>query len=259
MFLINIVGGFCAPLVCPLEAWAQYGAPPRGVPRWFLGYRHSRWGTVKQLTCHMFLINIVEGFCAPLVCPLDAWAQYGAPPRGAPPTGVPRWFSGYRPSRWGTVKQLTCHMFLINIVEGFCAPLVCPLEAWAQYGAPPTGVPRWFSGCRPSRWGTVKQLTCHMFLINIVEGFCAPLVCPLEAWAQYGAPPRGVPRWFSGYRPSPWGTVKQLTCHMFLINIVEGFCAPLLCPLEAWAQYGAPPRGGCRDGSRAVGPPAGGQ
>ena len=39
------------------------------------------------------------------------------------------------------------------------------------------------------------------------------------------APPRGVLRWVSGYRPAPWGTVMKPTCHMFLIHLVEHFCA----------------------------------
>ena len=28
-----------------------------------------------------------------------------------------------------------------------------------------------------------------------------------------------------GYRPAPWGTVMKPTCHMFLIHLVEHFCA----------------------------------
>ena len=52
-----------------------------------------------------------------------------------------------------------------------------------------------------------------------------PLVSPRGAWAQDGTPPRRVLRWISGYRPAPWGTVMQPTCHMFLIHLEEDFCA----------------------------------
>ena len=66
--------------------------------------------------------------------------------------------------------------------------------------------------------------TYHMFLIHLVEHFCA---LGLTTWGlgPRWQPPRGVPRWVSGYRPVPWGTVMKPTCHMFLIHLVEHFCA----------------------------------
>ena len=53
----------------------------------------------------------------------------------------------------------------------------------------------------------------------------------LRPWFQHlgpgpkMAPTRRVARWVSGYWPAPWGTVMQPTCHMFLIHLVEDFCA----------------------------------
>ena len=121
---------------------------------------------------------------------------------------------------------------------------------------PPRGVPRWVSGYRPAPWGTVMKPTCHMFLIHLVEHFCA---LGLTTWGlgPRWQPPRGVPRWVSGYRPAPWGTVMKPTCHMFLIHLVEHFCA---LGLTTWGlrPRWQPPRG-CRGGSRAIGPPPGGQ
>ena len=66
--------------------------------------------------------------------------------------------------------------------------------------------------------------TCHMFLIHLVEHFCA-LGLTTGGLGPRWQPPRGVPRWVSGYRPAPWGTVMKPTCHMFLIHLVEHFCA----------------------------------
>ena len=38
-------------------------------------------------------------------------------------------------------------------------------------------------------------------------------------------PKMAPPLWVSCYRCAPWGTVIPLTCHMFLIHLVEDFCA----------------------------------
>ena len=48
----------------------------------------------------------------------------------------------------------------------------------------------------------------------------------------------------------------QLTCHMFLIHLVEDFCAFGFSHLRPVPKM-APLLGCCRDGSRAIGPPLG--
>ena len=149
----------------------------------------------------------------------------------------------------------TCHMFLIHLVEHFCA---LGLTTWGlgPRWQPPRGVPRWVSGYRPAPWGTVMKPTCHMFLIHLVEHFCA---LGLTTWGlgPRWQPPRGLPRWVSGYRPAPWGTVMKPTCYMFLIHLVEHFCALGLTTWGLGPRW--QPLGGCRGGSRAIGPPPGGQ
>ena len=114
-------------------------ALPRGVPSWVSGYRPAPWGTVMQPTCHMFLIHLEEDFCA------LGFPTWGLGPRWYTSRGVPRWVSGYKPAVWGTVMQPTCHMFLIHLVEDFCAlgfPTCCLGPRWH----PPWGVSRWVSG-----------------------------------------------------------------------------------------------------------------
>ena len=216
MFLIQPVEHFYA---FGLTTWGlgPRWHPPRGLPRWVSGYRPAPWGTVMKPTCHMFLINLVKHFCA---LGLTNW---GLGPRWNPPRDVPRWVSGYRPAPWGTVMKPTCHMFLIHLVEHFWA-LGLTTRGLGPRWHPPRGVTRWVSGYMPSPWWTVMKQTCHMFLIHLVEHFCA---LGLTTWGlgPRWHPPRGVPRWVSGYRPAPWGTVMKPTCHMFLINIVEHFCA----------------------------------
>ena len=67
------------------------------------------------------------------------------------------------------------------------------------------------------------------------------------------APPLGeVPRWVSGHRPAPWGTVMKPTCHMFLIYLVKDFCTlgfPTWGLGSRWAL--------CQDVSWAIGLPPG--
>ena len=138
---------------------------------------------------------------------LPWFPHLGPGPKMAPPREVPGWVSGYRPFPWGTVMQPTCQMFLSDLVEDFCA------LGFATWGLGPRwhprkGVPRWVSGYMPSPWGTVMQPTCHMFVIHLVEDFCA-LGFPTWSLGPRWDTPRGVPRWVSGYRPAPWGTVME--------------------------------------------------
>ena len=134
-------------------------------------------------------------------------------------------------------------------------PLVFPPKACALDGTPIRGMPRWFSGYRHAPWETVMQLACHMFLILLVEDFCVLGFPDTGMGTRWH--PLGVAKMVCGlFSRPPVGTVMQLTCHMFLIHLVEDFCA-LGPPPEAWDQDGPP--GGCRDGSRAIGQPPGAQ
>ena len=68
--------------------------------------------------------------------------------------------------------------------------------------------------------------TCHMFLIHLVEHFCALGLTTWglgPRWHQSSGTPLGLPRLVLVYRPAPWGTVMKPTCHMFLIHLVEHF------------------------------------
>ena len=56
------------------------------------------------------------------------------------------------------------------------------------------------------------------------ETFLHPWFDHLRPRPKMEPPLGGVPRWVSGYRPAPWGTVMKPTCHMFLIHLVEHFC-----------------------------------
>ena len=80
-----------------------------------------------------------------------------------------------------------------------------------------------------------------MFLIHLVEHFYA---LGLTTWGlvpRYHSP-SGVPRWVSGYRPAPWGTVMKPICHMFLIHLVEHFCVLGLTTWSLGPRW-QPPRG----------------
>ena len=89
--------------------------PPRGWLRWVSGYTPAPSGTVMKPTCHMFLISLVEHFSA------LGLTTCGIGPRWHPHSWVPRWVSSYRPAPWGTVMKPTFYMFLIHLVEHFCA------------------------------------------------------------------------------------------------------------------------------------------
>ena len=119
------------------------------------------------------------------------------------------------------------------------ARFMCPWFPYLGPGPrwhPPRGVLRWVSFYRPAPWWTVMQPTCHMFLIHLVEYFCNLGFITWGLGPRWH-PPRGVLRWVSFSRPTPWGTVMQPTCHMFLIHLVEYFCS-LGSPPGAWAQNG---------------------
>ena len=187
---------------------------------------------------------------------LRPWFDHlGDRPKMATARGEPMRVSCYRPAPCWTLMKPTCHMYLNHLVEHFCA---LGLTTWClgpRYH-PPREVPRWVSGYRPAPWGTVIKPTCHMFLIHLVEHFCA---LGLTTWGlgPRWHPTSWVPRWVSGYRQAPWGTVMKPTCHMFLIHLVEHFCT---LGLTNWGlgQDGTPLRG-CWCGSRATGPPPWGQ
>ena len=68
------------------------------------------------------------------------------------------------------------------------------------------------------------QPTYHMFLIHLLENFCA-LGFPTYGLGIRWHSLRGVTRWVSGHRQAQWWTAMQPTCHMFLIHLVEHFCA----------------------------------
>ena len=117
---------------------------------------------------------------------LHPWFRHLGPwPKMAPPRGVPRWVSGYRPAPWWTVMQTTSH-----VPHPPSGRFQCPWFPQLGPGPkmqPPRGVPRWVLGDRPAPWWTVMQTTCHMFLIHLVEDFCA-----------LGFPNWGLgPRWHS--------------------------------------------------------------
>ena len=100
---------------------------------------------------------------------------------------------------FGTVMKPTCHMFLIHMAEEFCAHGFATWGMDPRWHQHPRGMPRWVSGYRPAIWGTVIQTTCHMFLIHLVEDFCA-LCFPTWRLGPRWYPPRGVPRWVLHYR-----------------------------------------------------------
>ena len=119
-----------------------------------------------------------------------------------PPKVVPRWVSGYRPAPCGTVKQPTCHMFVIHLVEDYFS-LGFPSWVLGQRWHSPRGYRDGSRATGPPPWGRVMQQTCHMFLIHLVEDCCA-LGFPSWVLGPRWYPPRGVPRWVSGYRADPW-------------------------------------------------------
>ena len=155
---------------------------------------------------------------------LRPWFDHLRPcPKMAPPSGVPRWVSGYRTRPLGDSEET-------NMSHAPHPPSGTFLRPWFDHLKPmpkmatPSCFPKWVSGDRPGPWWTVMKPTCHMFLIHLVEHFCALGLTTRFLGTRWG-PPKGVPRWVSGYRPAPWGTVMKPKCHMFLIHLAEHFCA----------------------------------
>ena len=160
----------------------------------------------------------------------------------------PRWFSAYRPDLCGPVIKLTCQFLLTNPVADFCTLGFAPsiiVPRWPH----PRVRPRWLSANSPDSWGPVIKQTCQIPLTHPMADFCT-LSFEASPFGPRWPHPRARPRWFSAYRPDPWGPLIKLTCQILLTHPVQ-IPAPLVSSHRPYYQDGHT-KGCGRDGSRPI-------
>ena len=96
----------------------------------------------------------------------------------------------------------------------------CIVPRWPHH----RGQLRWFLAYRPDPWGPVIKLNCQIFLMHPVADFCTLGFATSRIGPRW-THTRGWQRWFSAYRPDPWGEVIKVTCQIFLTHPVVDFCA----------------------------------
>ena len=234
IFLTHPVADFCTLGFAAAPIGARW-PHSRGRRKWFSTYRPDPLGPVIKLTCQTFLTHPVADFCTLGSTPSPKG------PKWPHPTARPRWFTAYRPDPGWPVIKLTCQPFLTHTVADFCI-LGFASSPIGQDGRTLVGSR---DGSRSIAWPLLASVQTRLSdLPHSPSGrFLHPWFRPLTH--------RTKKRWFSAYRPDPWGPEIKLTCQTFLTHPVADFGALGFTPLSIGPRWRTLVGG--LDGSRPIG------